>query len=139
MLRNYLVITLRNLLRHKLYTSINILGLTIGLTCVLLITLYIQFELSYENSHQKADRIYRVTRDFWGTDGTPKSTFGRSSSHGWTIYIQQDFPDLEATARTIETSETFIKGDEYLREDYGYYAENQLFEIFDFDFLKGRC
>ena len=60
MLKNYLKIAFRNILRQKTYSFINIAGLTIGLTCFILIIFYIRYELSYESQHKNADKIYRV-------------------------------------------------------------------------------
>ena len=60
MLRNYLIIAWRNLLRHKLYSLINILGLAVGMACSLLILQYVRYELTYDHQHLKSDRIYRV-------------------------------------------------------------------------------
>ncbi len=63
MLKNYLTITLRRLIRDRGYTLLNILGLTIGMACTILIGLYIRDELSYDRHHEKADRIYRMVTD----------------------------------------------------------------------------
>ena len=60
MLKNYIKIALRNLNRHKIYSGINILGLTLGLTCALLIFLYVRYEFSYDAFHTNADHIYRI-------------------------------------------------------------------------------
>ena len=64
MLKNYLTIALRNLVSHKLFSAINILGLAIGLACVILISLFVQYETSYDTHWSRADDIYRVTRTF---------------------------------------------------------------------------
>ena len=61
MLRNYLTIAWRNLIRHKVFSLINILGLAIGMAACLLILQYVSFELSYDRFHKKADWIYRVS------------------------------------------------------------------------------
>jgi len=60
MLENYIKVALRNLWRGKGYTFINIFGLAIGLTCCLLIVLFVRDELSYDRHHKYADRIYRI-------------------------------------------------------------------------------
>ena len=60
MFKNYLTVAIRNLSRHKAYTSINVIGLAIGLACSTLILLYLQHEFSYDRHHNKADRIYKV-------------------------------------------------------------------------------
>ena len=63
MIRNYLKIAWRNLLKNKLYSFINIFGLAIGLTCFLLISLYVLEELSYDRYFKDTERIYRVNSD----------------------------------------------------------------------------
>ena len=69
MFRNYLLIAIRNLLKHKAYSSINVLGLAVGMACCALILLFVEDELSYERHHEKADRIYRVLREVNGSVG----------------------------------------------------------------------
>ena len=61
MIKNYLLIALRNIKRYKGYSFLNIFGLSIGIASCLFILLYVQFELSYDNYHKDADRIYRVS------------------------------------------------------------------------------
>ena len=61
MLRNYLKVAIRNLVRHKGYATINLLGLAIGIACFILISLYVNDEWSYDKHHNNADRIVRVT------------------------------------------------------------------------------
>jgi putative ABC transport system permease protein len=68
MLRNYLIIAWRNLIRHKVFSLINILGLAIGMAACLLILQYVSFERSYDRFHEKASRIYRIT--FLGETGS---------------------------------------------------------------------
>ncbi|HEY4336404.1 MAG TPA: ABC transporter permease, partial [Puia sp.] len=63
MLRNYLRIAFRNLWRHKGFSLLNIVGLTVGMVAFFLIFLYIRFELSYDRLYSKADRIYRIVCD----------------------------------------------------------------------------
>jgi len=64
MLRNYLLVALRNLAGHKLFSVINVLGLTIGLACVMLIALFVRSEVGYDTQWPNADRTYRVMRNF---------------------------------------------------------------------------
>jgi putative ABC transport system permease protein len=63
MLKNYFKIAFRNLWRHRVFSLINILGLTVGMTACFLIFLYVRFELSYDKFHSKGDRIYRIVCD----------------------------------------------------------------------------
>ena len=61
MIRNYLKIAFRNIIRHKAFTAINIAGLAIGMTCSIFIFLWVQNERSYDRFHKNADEIYRIT------------------------------------------------------------------------------
>src|SRR5690348_9331235 len=60
MLSNYFKVAIRNILKYKFFSAINILGMTIGITACLLIILYVSDELSYDRFHEKADRMYQV-------------------------------------------------------------------------------
>src|ERR1700761_200503 len=63
MIRNYIKIAFRNLVRHKSFSFINITGLAVGMSAFLLIFMYVRFELSYDRFHTKADQIYRLNVD----------------------------------------------------------------------------
>ena len=63
MIKNYLIVAIRNIARNKTFSAINILGLAIGMACCILILLYVQDELSYDQHHEHAHRIYRVAHD----------------------------------------------------------------------------
>ena len=69
MISSYLKIAIRNLLKYRFISFINLFGLTVGLSCCLLITIYILNELSYDRHHVNAKNIYRVTRDFNNSEG----------------------------------------------------------------------
>ena len=60
MFKHYLKIAIRSLARDKMYSLINLFGLTVGVTCFIFIALYVKFELSYDQHHENIDRIYRV-------------------------------------------------------------------------------
>jgi len=72
MLRNYFVTAIRNLVKYKIFSFINISGLSIGITAVLLITMYILNELNFEGMHENRDRIYRVNIRFGTGEGAMK-------------------------------------------------------------------
>ena len=76
MLQNYFKTASRNLLRNKVYAAINIVGLAAGIAACILIFLYVKDEVSYDRYNTKADRIYRVTRDFLSNDGTVSLSLG---------------------------------------------------------------
>ena len=91
MFQNYLKVAIRNLLKQKTYSIINISGLAVGMACVLLISLYILDELSYDTFHKNADKIYRLI-----------SAFDGNSNPGWigtpaplAPALKEKFPDVE--------------------------------------------
>src|SRR5690349_20992555 len=98
MFKNYLTVALRNLLRYKAFSFINIAGLALGLACCLLILLYIQDERSYDQHWQGAARIYRVTTEFLN-DGNPTRMGTTPAPVAFTM--KQDFPEVEQAARLI--------------------------------------
>ncbi|MCI0616099.1 ABC transporter permease, partial [bacterium] len=61
MLKNYLKIALRNLLRHKAYSFINLTGFAVGMACCIVVLLFVQDEVQYDTYHERGDRIYRIS------------------------------------------------------------------------------
>ena len=95
MLKNYLKIVLRYIKNNKVFSIINIAGLSIGLASVILILLWVHDELSYDHFHSKSDRIFRVV--FSGADdGTPTNANG---SFGVGPALKNDFPEIVETVR----------------------------------------
>ena len=93
MVRNYFKIAWRNLLKNKGYSSINILGLAIGLACCLLVVLYIQDELSFDHYHTKKDRIYRVVHDWKERNGMETQQIWGNAPVG--AALKADFPEVQ--------------------------------------------
>ena len=73
----YLKIAIRNILRHKVYSFINIVGLSVGMACTILILMWVQYELSFDRYHEKADRIYRLAT--YGAIGKMKGEYALSN------------------------------------------------------------
>ena len=63
MFKNYLTVAVRNIMRHKVYSIINIAGLSVGMACTILILLWMQYEMSFDRYHENADRIFRLASD----------------------------------------------------------------------------
>lgn len=135
MLKNYLNIAFRNLWRHKAFSFINIMGLTVGMTAFFLIFLYVQFELSYDSFHSKADRIYRIVSDI----KTPTETL-RGSGPAWAVspHIQEEFPEIESSIRVDNASLLVRRGNIKFQEDNSLFADAAFFNMFDFKLLKGN-
>ncbi|WP_422081574.1 ABC transporter permease [Ulvibacterium sp.] len=137
MVINYFKITWRNLLKNKLFSFVNILGLSIGLSTCLLLVLYITDELSYDKHHDGADRLYRVALDTenerWA--GTP-GVMAKG--------LQQDFPEIEEVTRVLNfpnTGNLLLKNEKrniQIFELKGYYADSTFFEVFTYEFKYGN-
>ncbi len=136
MFKSYLHIALRNLKKHKGYTFINILGLAIGMACCILITSYVLYELSYDQYHKNANRIYRLKCDaqIGGNHlHLPKS------SPPMAEYMVENFPEVSNAVRIRELGNVPVKYRENLYyEDRIFFADNSIFDIFTFPLLKGN-
>lgn len=135
MLKNYLKIAFRNLWKHKVFSFINIMGLTVGMSACFLIFLYVNFELSYDAFNTKADRIYRLVTDI----KTPSETMNTgSTSWAFAPNIKTDFPEVEAFVRINGGSFLVRKGDLKFQEEKSVFADSTLFSVFDFKLIKGN-
>lgn len=134
MLKNYFKIAFRNLWRHRVFSFINIMGLTVGMTACLLIFLYVRFEISYDRFHTKADRIYRIVADI----KTPTETIP-SSGPAWAVpgHLKFDFSEIEAVTRVMFDNLLLRKGDIKFNEPKSLWADSMFFQIFSFKLLKG--
>ena len=137
MIRNYLTIAIRNLLRQPGYSLINIIGLAIGMAACMLIVLYIQDELSYDRYHPKADRIYRIVDDI-ESGGQTIQTAGSPLS--WAPALKQDYPEVEQFVRMRGTGSTWLfkVGESQFYEKKVIWAEAALFDLFDIPLVAGN-
>jgi len=136
MLKNYLKIALRNLRRHKGYTFINIAGLTVGMACCALMLLFIRQELSYDRFHQKAERIYRMTMKI-NHDGNPHTGSVMAAPIG--PALAEEYPEIRQAVRlqTPYNSTPVKYQNQQFYEKELYYADPNIFEVFDFPLQKG--
>jgi hypothetical protein len=104
MFYNYLIIAWRNLKRHKVFSLINILGLAIGMAACLLILQYVSFELSYDQFHKKADRIYRIRKDVW-QNGMSLSK-SATADPALAPAMKADVPGVAHATRIVHTGST---------------------------------
>ena len=137
MLRNYLLIAFRNLLKHKTFSFINITGVAVGLACFLLIALYVKDELSYDRYNTNADRVYRVTRTFLSSEGAASLRLAQLAPPFGPL-IKQDFPEAEQVVRTIDNGGLLRYGEHSFNEEDMFFAEANLFRVFDFDLISGN-
>ncbi len=135
MLRSHFITATRNLTKHRFYSIINVLGLAIGMTCCLLIFLYVQHELSYDSFHAKADRIYRVVTDI----KTPTETLNISSTSApMAAYLKTDFPEVADMVRLDDAGLLIQRGEKTFQEDQSMFADSTFFRVFDFPLLQGN-
>ena len=136
MFKNYIIIAWRNLWKHPMFSIINILGLAIGITCSCLLYLFIHDELSQDEFHEKADRIYRVLEVDFSNEQT--RLIGQTAPPVAKA-LEQDYPEVMATTRLFQPIghiDTERKGERIHERNY-YLAESNIFEIFDFKFNQG--
>ena len=133
MIKNYLTVAIRNLMRHKLYTSINVLGLAIGLACGILILLYIQQEFSVDRSHTLGDRIYKVIRE---ERGSTQTTYDEGTSGALGPVLKETFPEVETTVRIWQWLVSAQYGDRTNQYTLALIDDNFL-DVFDFPLIKG--
>jgi putative ABC transport system permease protein len=138
MLKNYLKLAWRNLMKYKFISFINLFGLTIGLTCCLLILTYILNELSYDRYNKNADRIYRVTRTFYSGNGDVSLNLS-TVAPPFGYYLPTDFPEIEKLTRLLNNGTTPLRyKDKLINEPNVYFADENLFNVFTVDVLKGN-
>ena len=137
MIRNYLKIALRNLLKHKGFSFINVTGVAVGLACFLLIALYVRDELSYDRYNANADRIYRVTRTFLSSEGTASLKLAQLAPPFGPL-LKQDFPEIEQVVRTLGNDGLLRYGEHSFNERDMYFADPNLFKVLSFDVTSGN-
>ncbi|MBL7961164.1 ABC transporter permease, partial [bacterium] len=136
MLKNYFKISIRNLLKHKAYSMINVLGLATGMACCMMILLFVKDELSYDQFHKNSKRIYRILSDFHN-QGESQRTSVTSPPIG--PALKTDFPEIEQAVRISQSySKVLVKhGDKAFYENDFYYADPALLEAFSFPLSEG--
>jgi putative ABC transport system permease protein len=139
MIRNYLKIALRNLMKHKFISGINLFGLTIGITCCLLILTYILHELSYDRYHKNAENIYRVQRTFINPESGDINLRLAAVAPPFAPLLQNDFKEIRKITRFLSNGKTaFRYGDKRFNEQDAYFADEHLFEVFDVQMVQGN-
>ncbi len=135
MLRNYLKIAFRSLWRSKAHSLINVLGLSLGIVCCILIALFVKDELTFDRFHSKSDRIYRVyAREDWGEN---QQFFNTVTPFPMGPTLKEIFPEVESQARLLNIGTQVKVGDDIFSEQATIAGEN-FFEIFDFEIKAGE-
>ncbi|HEY1872706.1 MAG TPA: ABC transporter permease, partial [Chitinophagaceae bacterium] len=136
MFKNYFKIAWRNLWKNKTSSAINILGLTIGLTCCLLIALYIRHELSYDDFEVNGKRIARVIMEYQFA-GSSASTKGNFTSVRVASVLKRNFPEVVQSVKMVENARVVRNEDKLIDEKNFMYADSTFFDIFSFKLLRG--
>jgi putative ABC transport system permease protein len=135
MLKNLFKIAIRSILKDKTYSSINILGLTIGITCSLFLLLYILDEVSYDRYHANAENVYRIVSNIKEPD----------NAFTWAVAqipladeLKDNYPEVKNAVRFFGTSRTMYKNDDkqFYEEDF-YLVDSTVFDMFSYTFLAG--
>ncbi len=143
MLRNYVKIALRSLLKQKSYSTINILGLTVGIASCLLIVMYVVDEFSYDTFHNKVDQIYKVTLERKYPNHSTNYAF---IPHSYAEVMQQDFPEVEEVLHmggpfndVMVSYEKPGSDPVQFEEDYIMAADSNFFNLFSIALRKGEA
>jgi len=135
MLKNYYKVAVRNILKYKLFSAINILGMTIGITSSLMIILYVSHELSYDRFHVDADRIYQVGLHgkIGGQDIRVANTCPPMAEA-----LVADIPEVEAATRIAQMYGPVVRnGEKIFSEEKVFYADSNFFEFFGYKLKEG--
>ncbi|MEL7004466.1 MAG: ABC transporter permease [Bacteroidota bacterium] len=138
MLKNYIKVAFRNLLREPGYTALNIIGLTAGIAASLIILLYIFHETSFDKHHSKGDRIYRLSTQITEPDNSFKWA---SMTNQAAFTVKNEYPEVKQAARMQRLSGQ--GGMRFQYNEIDYYEENvfaadsTIFELFDYEFIAG--
>ena len=140
MLRNYLLVAYRNLLRNKMFSMINIVGLALGMTATLFLLSYVGFETSYDKFHDRLPDIYMIRLDSYKGNALDETSM--QSFHAAAPAIKGQYPQVENfvrfhTASGMMTYQTTNGETVSYFERNGYYADSSFFSVFSFPLVLG--
>ncbi len=138
MFKNYLIISLRNTLKNKWFSLLNIAGLAVGMACFILILMFVQFEMSFDRFHERSDRIFRVISR--NTTREPDVTeFSNHTPELLAEALAAEFPEIERATRGREafTDRAIIQFQDKNFYQIGIFADSEFLKIFSFPLLEG--
>jgi len=125
------------MLRNKVYSLINLLGLAIGMAATILILLYVGYETSYDTYHKDAERIYRVSRAWYNEDGEINLHLGQVAPPFGPL-LKNDFPGIiERSVRVLNYNPLITYEDKKIEEPHFYFADPDIFKMFSWKLTKG--
>src|SRR5512145_2664207 len=136
MLKNYLKIAIRTLLRHKAYSLINIAGLAVGMACCMVLLLFIQHEFSYDRHHQHAEQIYRMH--------TRSVIFGRElvwtfTQEAFPKVLKEEYPEVLYASHFDRSLNVDLRiNEELVKEENFFWANQDILDIFTLEILQGN-
>ncbi|RYF95763.1 MAG: ABC transporter permease, partial [Chitinophagaceae bacterium] len=137
MIKNLFVVAFRNLKKYPGYSLLNIFGLMIGITFSLFLIFYIRDELSYDQYHTKADRIYRLNSFIQESDREEMSS--AITPFPTAPALQTKFPEVEQAVRLVPSPRILFKnGDVRLFEEKIYYTDSNYFKVFSGKIIEGN-
>jgi putative ABC transport system permease protein len=138
MFRNYVKTAFRSLIKQRAFTLVNVLGLSLGMAASLIILNYLNFERSYDDFHQKADRIFRVPMQITEKGGETQ-TFAFTYPPVATA-MMKDFSEVENAVRWRGQNGVIQVGDQSFLEKFSlFFVDRSIFDIFSFQFAKGNA
>jgi putative ABC transport system permease protein len=132
MIKNYFKTAYRNLAKNKIYSFINIAGLSIGLACTMFIMLYVKDEVSFDRFHKNVNHIYRIARK--ANNGNLNGTTGFLQGPRFS----QNVPGINSFVRVQGGAEDILKGTELLQQDGMLHVDSNFFSVFTFPLLSGN-
>jgi putative ABC transport system permease protein len=136
MFRLYFLVAIRNLLKQRVSSIVNILGLAIGMTAFILIIQYVRYELSYDDFHAKGERIYRIQQDRFDKGVLSTQWAAGASAVGQALH--ENFPEVENFTRFQIWGGVFSQGEKKFREEKVCIADTSFFQVFSFNLLEGE-
>ncbi len=135
MIKNYLKMAYRHIVKHKFYSAINVFGLSLGIACAILILAYIGYELSYDSYNKKADQIFRIVSK--STVSGQTSEMARSPAPvGPTM--KDELPEvLDAVRFSPTVKRVFAYGDKTFFQEGVLYVDQSVFDVFSFEMIEG--
>ncbi len=136
MFKSYVKVAVRNLIRHKAFSLINVSGLAVGMTACLVMLMFVVSEVSYDDFHVHKDRIFRITAE-WGEAGNTRRF--AASVPGVVPVLSTEMPEVDAAARVRSVFDAVLTDDRgrAFEEENIYYADPEILEIFTWNLTEG--
>lgn len=134
-MKNYFKIATRNLVKNKLYSSINIIGLSVGLSACILILLFVRHELSFDKHFEDSERVYRLTGAY--NQGGDAKTYSVTTTYPLLPILGGNFPEMESATRFDNFSSNVIRGDQSIYQENMMIVDSTFFDLFSFQSVAG--